>query len=290
MKKIVYFILLMFLSFGINAQIYKDNKTRHRFAQLTVGYDYISSFGGQSNYNTGSSISSFNLNGRQSHRILIGGTHFWGHADFYFIVYSFASSNGTNSTDNYFSSHSNGFETVFKYYPIQIQHNKIRPFIGTGVVPYRFYQRDKSLEFGRGERVRKYRFPLIGGLTYNFKNHLINLTGFFNYANQLNYYISREQTVSVRTPPLYLSLGYKYSIDASKILENKWESGETQNLTIELREKKKLNGIFFGIGATTAYGLGKSSYNLDKRPYLKNSFDGSLTADISVGYFFQNQR
>jgi len=286
MKKIIFFTLIHLFANSIFAQVYKGNKTRHRFAQLTIGYEYISSYGGNSNYIKDSNLVPFDLNGRQSHNLTIGGTHFWGHADFYFSVFRFSTSNGINSTSDFFSSHNNGIETVFKYYPFQISHNKIRPFIGTGVVPYSYIQRDRNLKFGRGENIARYKFPLIGGFTYNFRNHLINLTGFFNFSNQFEYFISREQTTTVSTPPLYVSLGYKYSIDTTKPFEKDWESGNIQKQTEELREQKKLNGIFIGAGFSSAYGLGKSSYNLINRPYLTSSFDGAFMADLSLGYFF----
>lgn len=286
MKKSIFTGVLLFFVQNLFAQVYIQNQTRHRFAQLTIGYDYISSIGGQSYFLGNDGLEQFDLNNRQSHRLIVGGTHFWGHADFYFAVYSLATTNGINSTDNYFSSHNNGFETVFKYYPFQIKHHKIRPFIGTGVVPYRYRQNDRSLEFGRGESIARYNFPLIGGFTYNLGNHLFNLTAFYNYSNKFDYHVSRTQTVSVRTPPLYVSLGYKYSLDASKILEKGWLTGETQNVTERLRKEKKLDGIFLGAGVSTAYGLGTSSYNTGNRPYLTGAFDGSFMADLSLGYFF----
>lgn len=70
-----------------DAQVYIEKQTRHRFAQLNLGFDGQASAGG----------STFILNPPQyadellfdplfTPRFLIGGIHFWGHADFYLAI------------------------------------------------------------------------------------------------------------------------------------------------------------------------------------------------------------
>jgi hypothetical protein len=83
MRTIVSIMVLMAYNFGYS-QVYTEKQTRHRFAQLNLGLDVQSSFGGSTKYlDALGNIQSFNLTNSFSPRFLIGGTHFWGHADFY---------------------------------------------------------------------------------------------------------------------------------------------------------------------------------------------------------------
>ena len=150
-------IICIFIIASANAQVYAEKQTRHRFAQLTIGYEYTTSIGGAAAFrNMNNELESFNLTPSSCNKLIIGGTHFWGHADFYFAAYGFAGKGGVIRNQNYSSFHSSGFETVFKYYPWRIEHNKLRPFIGTGVVPYNYRQNDNREVFGVANSKRFY--------------------------------------------------------------------------------------------------------------------------------------
>lgn len=287
-KIIFFFLAVLLLSSShsdLKAQVFAEKQTRHRFAQLTFGYERMNSIGGQSAFSNNNQLNDFNLNTRTTNRLTVGGTHFWGHADIYLAVYTFKNKGGITETDQYRSSHSTGIETVFKYYPWRIKHNKLRPFIGTGIVPYLYDQNDKTLEFGNARTRGFYRAPLITGFTFNHKMHLLNVSLFYNYDSKIDYFINRTQQIKVKTPPLYLSFGYKLFIDTTIGNEKDWESGAVQKQTKEWEAKGKLSGFFIGIGPSTGYGLGKSSYNIKNRPYL-DSFDAGGIWDIAAGYFW----
>lgn len=88
MLKILYVLLLSIIGTELSfAQIYVEKKSRHRFAQLNLGIDIQSSFFGDTKYKNIDGITrSLSLKSMYSPRILIGGTHFWGHADFYIAI------------------------------------------------------------------------------------------------------------------------------------------------------------------------------------------------------------
>jgi len=265
MKTILSYLILFFSFISTTtAQVYAEKQTRHRFAQLTFGYEYTTSFGGSAAFrDANNQLESFDFTSRTSNKLTVGGTHFWGHADFYFAV----------------------FGSVFKYYPWRIEHHKLRPFIGTGIVPYNYRQNDNRETFGIATSKRFYRAPLITGFTFNHKKHLLNVSLFYNFASKIDYFISRTEQIRIKTAPLYLSFGYKLFIDTTLPNEKKWETGATQKTTKEWAAKGKLDGFFIGIGPSTGYGLGKSSYNVENRPYL-NKFDAGIMADVSLGYFW----
>ncbi len=286
-RSIFSLVILCWIAISVtNAQVYIEKQTRHRFAQLSIGYEYTTSLGGSAAFRNGNNqLETFDFNSSTSNKLIIGGTHFWGHADFYFAVYGFGGKSGIIRNTDYTSLHGSGYETVFKYYPWRIEHNKLRPFIGTGIVPYNYRQNDNRAAFGFATSKRFYRSPLITGITFNHKKHLLNVSLFYNFASKIDYFISRTEQIHVKTPPLYLSFGYKLFIDTTLPHEKKWETGEAQNTTKEWAAKGKLDGFFVGIGPSTGYGLGKSSYNLENRPYL-NNFDAPIMADVALGYFW----
>lgn len=89
-RPFVLILLFSIFQFQVFGQVYLDKKSRHRFAQLSLGLDYELGLGANTQISN-SAISNPNtsrvsLNASHTPRILIGGTHFWGHADFYIAI------------------------------------------------------------------------------------------------------------------------------------------------------------------------------------------------------------
>ncbi len=59
-----------------------------------------------------------------SPRFVIGGTHFWGHADSYMVILLLNRPYVDQKQEIKFS---NGVETIFKYYTWRITNRKLRP-------------------------------------------------------------------------------------------------------------------------------------------------------------------
>lgn len=274
------FLLLIFnLAYS---QVYTEKQTRHRFAQLNLGVDFQSSFGGSTKYlDQQGNTQSLNLASSYSPRLLIGGTHFWGHADFYIAIPLFST---TLKEDNQDITALRGVETVFKYYPLRIENNKVRPYIGTSLAPFYFEQRNNNFQYPSGPELNHTSFPLLGGLTFNSKNHLIELGLAWNYQNQQDYYISRNQIEKINTPPFYATLSYRYMLETTLSAEKDWESGRTKKVTDILAEKGRLNGFYIGAGISSAFWLKQSEYNVANRPYI-NKYSTSIMPDFTLGYY-----
>ena len=87
MKRILLIILISIFSQAVFSQVYIEKQSRHRFAQMTLGLDLQSSFGGNTKFvDPNGNIQSTILPNTYSPRFLIGGTHFWGHADFHIAI------------------------------------------------------------------------------------------------------------------------------------------------------------------------------------------------------------
>ena len=79
MNKIIF--LFLFIS-TLNGFSQKD---RYHFAETYIGFgsEFVSENGRFSHYNKDGIKQTSNISSVITPRILIGGTHFWGHADFY---------------------------------------------------------------------------------------------------------------------------------------------------------------------------------------------------------------
>jgi len=264
------------------SQAYIEKQTRHRFAQLNLGIDIQSSIGGSTKYfDSQGNIQSLNLGNNFSPRFLIGGTHFWGHADFYIGIPLFST---TLKKDNQEVTALRGVETVFKYYPLRIENNKVRPYIGTSLAPFYFEQINNNFDYASGPELNNTSFPLLGGVTFNSKNHLVELGVTWNYANNQDYYISRTQLEKINTSPVYATLSYRYMLETTLSAEKDWESGRTKEVTDILAEKGRLNGFYLGAGISSAFWLRESSYNRNLKPYV-GKYSTSIMPDFTLGYY-----
>ena len=282
MVRVLMIVILVGITHLCYSQVYTEKQTRHRFAQLNLGLDFQSRFGGSTRYlDELGNLKSLNLTNSYSPRFLIGGTHFWGHADFYIAIPLFST---TVKKDNQEITALRGVETVFKYYPLRIEHNKVRPYIGTSLAPFYFEQQNNNFDYSSGPELNHTGFPLLGGLTFNSKNHLIELGLAWNYQNQQDYYISRNQIKKVNTPPFYVTLSYRYMLETTLSAEKDWESGRTKEVTDILAEKGRLNGFYVGAGISSAFWLNQSSYNKATRPYI-NKYSTSIMPDFTLGYY-----
>lgn len=284
MQKIVAAVVIfIFFSLTSQAQIFVEKQTRHRFAQLNFGLDYQTSFGGETRFlNQQGQLSSLALGPAQTGRLLIGGTHFWGHADIYLAIPLGSPSFRSNEQSLTYSS---GVETVFKYYPWRIKHHAIRPFFGVSLAPFYFEQDNDLLPFGDGPELNHTGLPLITGLTFNARSHLFEAGLLWNYRNQQDYFISQDVLAQVETPPFYLNISYRYFLDTTVSAEEDWESGRTAKVTDYLADKGSLDGFFIGVGMSSAFWLGQSTYNQQVRPYISR-YSTSIMADYALGYYF----
>lgn len=266
----------------LTAQVYVEKQSRHRFAQLSFGADIQSSLGGSTSFlNSQGNLQDVSFSSTLKPRILIGGTHFWGHADIYLAIPVAAPSFNAEGQEITYTS---GVETVFKFYPWRIKHNRLAPFIGTSIAPFYFEQDNTNVRFGDGPELNHTSLPLYTGFTFNAKQHLLEIGLMYNYANRQDYYINRSTPIEVETPPMYLNLSYRYFLDTTLGAEKGWENGSTERITNQLAAKGKLNNFFVGIGMSSAFWIGNSSYNETFRPYLEK-YSTSIMPDFGLGYY-----
>ncbi len=255
------------------AQVYMEGgKTRHRFAQLNLGTDIRFSPNANTSsafINNGGQLENFQLKNQVENRFIIGGTHFWGHADFY-VAIPFHSFEKTGFKT--------GVETGAKFYPWQIKNKKIRPYVGLALLQTQYQQ-------GNGTELVRFKYPIITGITYNYKNHLLELGASYQAKNNYNYYINQTQIESVKTASLGFTFSYKYILETSLSAERNWQNGKTKRLTDTLASLHKLNGFTLAVGPSSTFFLKSATYNQDSFPFL-DDHKSAVFPEFGLGYYW----
>ncbi len=270
---------------SLYGQLFVEKQTRHRFAQNLIGFDVQTSMGGNTYYQTSEGdFNRLSLPSTSRARVIIGGLHFWGHADFHIAIPVMFPNLETNNQDIFFTS---GVETVFKYYPWQLESKKIRPYLGVSLSPYYYEQDNGNLDFGAGQQLSHVSVPLMAGFSYLSKKKILEAGVTWNYANDQEYYLTRTQSRTINTPPLFATVALKFFFDTTVGAEESWESGRTKEWIDGLAEEGKLDGFFLSAGLSSAWWMGRSSYNEENSPYIKN-YGISLMGDFGLGYYWHN--
>jgi len=272
---------------NIDAQVYVNGgKTRHRFAQMTLGIDFLFiSSGGISQYGSTLQPNSYSLKPQLFPRLTIGGTHFWGHADFYvtFPITNIFSDQFNNGTLSY--TYDPGIETGAKFYPWRIEKNKLRPYLGISLNTIHFRQEDDGY---RTTNASKTVYPLHAGLTYQHKNTLIEFGSQYYFNNEIDDFYYRTWTYNtIELPPLAFHLGIKYAFETTLSAEKPYLNGETDKAIENLKSKNKLNSYSLGIGPSAAFIINSddSDFNHGDRIFLGNHKSVNVFPELGIGYY-----
>ncbi|MBL7923663.1 MAG: hypothetical protein JNL88_05655 [Bacteroidia bacterium] len=274
MRKFLCLLLLAVISAESPAQVYVEGgHRRHRFAQFNIGTDtrvFPGSDARVYRIHEQGVRESYRLKSHAESRLILGGTHFWGHADFFIAIPLMAYG------ERAFSS---GVETGARCFPWRLEHRKVRPFAGVSLVETRFRQ-------GEGSREESFTAALSAGLVYQYRQHQVELVAGRHFSKRLVYSISRTEQAGFRLPALWFSAGYKYSLDLTLSAEKDWLSGRTRRLTDTLAARGQLNGLSLSAGPGAAFYLRPSSHNDRAYPYLGRHRSARVFPDLGIGYYW----
>ncbi|MBL7782739.1 MAG: hypothetical protein JNM22_16045 [Saprospiraceae bacterium] len=291
MKRAVFFLaitLLLVASSSAQATIdsiynYQELNKSLRFAQLTLGGDVLCASGGRSTMQ--GSERSFGM-GMQP-RFTIGGLHFWGHTDFY-VTFPLGI-NFQQKTD--FSTrlrHTEGVETGMKIYPWALRPGRLRPYIGFGFQPFSFRYKAKGNETEHGAAIfERFIAPPQAGVTYATRHYLFT-AGLRVYTKRsFNYYELPTQQAQIDMQPFGFTLGILRYMDTDVGMGTP-RGVQQQNIMYHiLKENKRLDAWYWGIGPSAALQMSKSSLLKQKYPYLANtSLSSFLMPDLTFGRYF----
>jgi hypothetical protein len=262
MSKFLFITISVIFALQLCAQPYtvENGKTRHRFAQLEIGLaNYVNPTGGL--------LGNKEIGFSTTPAFFIGGTHFWGHCDFAVTIPFGTVGKGM----------AYGVDLQAKYYPWRIEKNKIRPFAGVSLSPFKFKYED-------GPKYSKIYFPIVAGLNYMKGANQFEIGVIYNYNNEFKYDISRTELASGKIPIIY-SLTYKLTLETTVGTEKGWRDGSTKARTEELAAAGKLDNFSLAIGPTTAFNIKESSYLNEKYPFA-GQHDHRATIELGAGYYW----
>ena len=280
--------LISFLIFIGIAQIFAqpylaiDSNKRHRFAQTTIGLTFeVTNSGSTAWINKEGHREDVAFEPQLFSRFHIGGTHFWGHAEFYFSAQIVKLFQSTHEGLNYKLQQGDVFG--IKYYPWRIEHGKLRPFIGISLTHTDYHQEDKIKDLSYGN-TSQLSLPLHAGLTFNYKQSLFELSMRYNYHSQIPYYISKTERADVNIPKFTISLGYRWMPDVTLPGERRYEDGTVDAKIRSLQAKKKMNSFYLAVGPSSAFFINVSKYN-ESRPWLGKNVVSPGFLEFGGGYF-----
>lgn len=269
------YLLLLLLTghLSLAAQTYVEGgNTRHRFAQMNIGLSsrvFMPANSSRAMIDKGVlSYSAFDPS--LQNRLLIGGTHFWGHTNFYlcFPLKQWG--------DNEFSP---SIETGAKVYPWRLESRKLRPSAGLAWLP-------SAYKSGEGAELIRQNLLLTAGLSYMSGQHLLELDFGFIPKNNFQYYITPNIQLPVQAPNISFDLSYKWCFETTLGAEKDWKSGRTAFLTDTLSSLGDLNGFTVGVGISSAVLLKRAKYNTEERPFIGQHRFSDVYADVGIGYYW----
>jgi len=284
-------VLFFFLGSFAHGQPYVDGgKTRHRFAQMTLGADFLFlQSGGRGEYinESLSDVNGFVFPSSLRPRLSIGGTHFWGHGDFY-ISFPLGDilSIGEQRSGQLFV-HDPGIETGFKLYPWRIQKGRVVPFVGVAYAMEDILavREDSNL---RGPNVSRSLIPILGGFTFQRGNLLIDAGVRYTYSNGFDYPLDRSEVTKFDTPSWGIYAGVKWSIETTLSAEKPYEDGRIEKRVEELAQKNKLSGFSAALGPSAVFFLSPRNRDFNERSpfYLGQHSSGGVFPELGLGYYY----
>ncbi len=267
------------------AQPYVEGgQTRHRFAQLTLGGDllYTPSAGGLSYLDEDEMISAA-FPATLTPRLMIGGTHFWGHVDFY-VSFPLVNVLPDGVASGSEVSRSPGIETGLKLYPWRIERGRVVPFLGAALgTPELQLTQGEAQGASQGNDLAVFN----GGLTYQRGNLIVEAGARYAPHAALRYALSRDQFATFTLPRWSSYLSARWALETTLSAEEPYLDGRIEAQKQWMLANGQLSAWSIAIGPSASFVLGakRSTYNNGKRAFLADHSGSGIFPDLGLGYY-----
>lgn len=272
--KIVFLLQLLFF---VGALLAQEKKKRHDFAKTYVGVDFILApdFGESQFMDNTGNMANFQRTAMLVPAINIGGTHFWGHADFYVSI---TTAQIKFQQEAIRTNHRFGTFTGFRVYPFRLKDYSLRPFLGYKFSVFRYNQ---TTEDGALSAITSLKSTLDIGLAYRLPFAYFVLSYNFVIDPKVDLYISRNQQIQTNVAPHFITIGLNWMIEATNFANKK-----AYRHFDEVFAQSNKDGFFIGIGPSSAFPTIKSSYIEQYYPFLDQMAMPTIFPDAAIGYHF----
>ena len=262
-------------------------KIRTSFAKSYFGVDAFVLSGGSTQYLKQNELLTTNFGSGTSTRLVLGATHFWGHADLYVSI-PVARFGSITPKELQTVGYGQGVETGFRVFPWAVETGKLRPFVGISLKGFGFAQvsNEPNKNYNRVPSLGKTIFPYQAGLVYAAKNFLFQAGVQYLPRTNYQYPISRTQYADVKLSPWSFNVGMSYWINTNGSLASKRGVNLLKNGVKKLATKRRLDCWYVGVGPSGTFEMTKSEYVKDKYKFLEQASPGTLIPDLTAGRYF----
>jgi outer membrane protein W len=261
---------------------------RTSFAKMYLGTDIQMQTGGNVQYiDTKGSVANADFGNTFTPRFIIGGTHFWGHADFY-VAFNVAKAFGQAlPNDCLVQKLGSGAELGMHYYPWAIKEGALRPCIGVGLQGFTYGHISKAAnrDYSTAPTFDKTYFPLHLGATYASKKFLFKIGLDYQAQHDFEYAIARNTSGALKLNPWTATLGLKFWFNTNAGLATKAGLNGTKKDIAKLQKSNNLNAFYLGIGPSSTIQMSGSDYVNSKYPFLKQGEKAASMPDLVAGYY-----
>lgn len=280
------FLCVFLLLFSVSeayAQLYRSEKTQHRFAQTYVGFNTQFAPASGKLY-AGEESTPFPA--MAFPRLSIGGLHFWGHVDFT-MNFALASLGDFQLKDGSTLSYGAMGDLGVRLYPWAVRFGGLRPYAGFMLTPIQIGLEDTPLGsrydgFTAGDGLLGFSFATKKGWQFHAEAQVA-------VKKRYNFYTSPSQRETFHLPRTFFSVGLVKYFDVTLREERGKFTGEYKKIEKELIEKKKLNSFSLAIAPSSSHFFHSPRYSEAHRqavPRLKGDFNW----DIGLGYLFHKAK
>jgi hypothetical protein len=266
-----FIFLLLTLSFLTSF----SQRDRYRFAETYVGFEteFVSEKNHFNFYNNEGIKRKGLIPSTITPRILIGGTHFWGHADFYISIP--ISQIRINGNKELFST--NNVYTGFRLLPWKLKNNAVRPYVGVGF-------NSKKVKLENGPIYANMQWFFEGGINYRFKNRILGLEMKYFPQNEFYTAISRTEFENLSLSNYSFSLSYKIAFDGSANYSSEHAKKYTQTIYDKAQQSGALSTFSLGLGLSALIPLDETEL-ASQKAFFNDEIESTLTLDLGVGYY-----
>lgn len=284
-KHLIISLALLLGGLNVQAQPYVEGgHTRHRFAQLTLGGDLLySPSAGQLSYLSEDRVANAAFPATLTPRLMIGGTHFWGHVDFY-VSFPLGNVLPDEVAPGTEVSRQPGVETGFKLYPWRIERGRVVPFVGTALGTPRLQLTQQD---GAGASQGRNLAVFNGGLTYQVSNLILEAGARYAPHVDMRYALSRDQFATFVLPRWSSYLSARWMLETTLSAEEPYQDGRVEAQKGRMLAKGELSGWSVALGPSASFALGarRSTYNHGERAFLADHGGSGIFPDFGVGYY-----
>jgi len=270
-------ILTSLLLFTIQLIAQKD---RYHFAASYLGLEgeIIQESNSFKSLNSQNQINNTDLPSTLTPRVLIGATHFWGHADFYISI----PLSNLKISGNRHASISNQVFTGFRFLPIKSQADHFSPYLGIGFNSKNYQQEGAN---GNSPLYSNWQWYPEIGLSYRTKKNIVFEIGARYFEkNEYHTYISRDLINSTAVSPLSFSIALKKVVDLTSSYSSEGAQKFLKKMHQKASENNALSAFSIGVGYNALIPLDKTDF-ASRLPFFNDEIEGNLSPDIGVAYY-----